>query len=183
MKPAETPTIRSRHTYSPAEPDRVYRRAKSSEGKLWKRETLVYWGACRAPRPRHHLPVGRGGRHRPDGARHPRRHTPSSGATVMRMNGIRIQTERKPQDRSVRRAEKRRHKARRRRVRGRIRPPPGVCATKDTAQGKKRLFNWRNQAILPSNGGPLGECRLSSSLSCAGRSFLFHCIDNFWPYT
>jgi hypothetical protein len=45
-------------------------------------------GTRRAPRPRHHLPVGRGGRHRPDGARHPRRHPPIASATVMRMTAI-----------------------------------------------------------------------------------------------
>ena len=46
--------------------------------------------------------------------------------------------------RVVRRAEKRRHQARRRRVRGPIRPAPGVCATTDTAQREKRLFNLQN---------------------------------------
>jgi hypothetical protein len=34
----------------------------------------------RPSRPRHHLPAGRGGRHRPDGARHPRRDPPPSCA-------------------------------------------------------------------------------------------------------
>jgi hypothetical protein len=77
----------------------------------------------------------------------------------MRMNGIRIQTERKQQDRSVRPAEKRRRRARMMQVRGPIRPVPGAWATKDTAQGEKRLFNWQNQAILTSPGTPPGECR------------------------
>ena len=119
----------------------------------------------RPPRPRHHLSTGRGARHRPDSARHPCRDPPPSSATVMRMNGIRIQTERKPQDRSVRRDEKRRHLARKRRVRGPIRPAPGVCATADVARGEKRLFNCRNQAILTSDGRPLGECRLKVAAS------------------
>ena len=36
----------------------------------------------RSSRPRHHLSTGRGGRHRPDGPRHPRRHSPSASASV-----------------------------------------------------------------------------------------------------
>jgi hypothetical protein len=87
----------------------------------------------------------------------------------MRVNRIRIQTERKPQDRSVRCAEKRRHQARRRRVRGPIRRAPGVCATTDTVQSEKRLFNSQNQTILTSDGRPLGVCRVMTT--CArGRS-------------
>jgi hypothetical protein len=46
------------------------------------------------------------------------------------------------------------------RVRGLIRPTPFDCASADAAYGEKRLLNWHNQAILPSNGRPLGECRL-----------------------
>ena len=68
-------------------------------------------GACRPPRPRHHLPAGRGGRHRPDGPRHPRRDPPPSSATAMRMTEIKAQTERKRHDRSARRAEKHRRRA------------------------------------------------------------------------
>ena len=58
----------------------------------------------------------------------------------MRMTAIHAQTERKRQDRSVRRAEKRRRRARMLRVRGLIRPTSGVCATADTARGEKRLL-------------------------------------------
>ena len=76
------------------------------------------------------------------------------------MNGIRIQTERKQQDRSVRPAEKRRRRATMMQVLGPIRPVPGAWATTDAAQGEKSLFNWQNQAILTSPGTPLGECRL-----------------------
>ena len=75
----------------------------------------------------------------------------------MRVTAIQAQTERKQQDRSIRHAEKRRRRARMMRVRGPIRPVPGVCATTDTAQGEKRLVNWRNQAILATDGRPLGE--------------------------
>ena len=64
-------------------------------------------GPHRAPRPHHHLSTGRGRDDRPDGARHPRRHPTIASATAMRMTAIRTQTERKPQDRSVRRAAKR----------------------------------------------------------------------------
>ena len=79
-------------------------------------------GTCRPPRPRHHLPAGRGGRHRPDGALHPRRHPTIASATVMRVTALQPQTERNRLDRSVHRAENRRHQARRRRVRRPIRP-------------------------------------------------------------
>jgi hypothetical protein len=44
----------------------------------------------------------------------------------MRVIAFRIQTEQKPQDRSVRRAEERRRRARILRVRSPIRPFPGV---------------------------------------------------------
>jgi len=62
----------------------------------------------RAPRPRDYLPVGRGGRHRPDGKRHPRRDPPPSSATAIRMTAIHAQTERKQQHRSACCAEKHR---------------------------------------------------------------------------
>ena len=78
----------------------------------------------------------------------------------MRMTAIRTQTERKRQDRFVRRAENRRYRARTRRVQGPIHPAASVCATADTAQGEKRLFNWQNQAIFTTDGRPLGECRV-----------------------
>lgn len=118
------------------------------------------WRPRRPPRPRHYLPVGRGRRHRPDGAGRPCRHPPSSNASVMRMTTIHAQAERKRQDRSVCRAEKRLCRARMLRVRGLIHPTSAVCATTDTARGEKRLPSEQNQAILKSSGRPLGECRL-----------------------
>ena len=45
---------------------------------------------------------------------------------------------------------------------GPIRPAPAVCATTDTAQSEERLLNSQNQAILTSDGRPLGVCRLTS---------------------
>lgn len=57
--------------------------------------------ACRASRPRHHFPAGRGGRHRPNGARRPRRHPPITSAPVMCMTTIYAKNEPKRQDRSV----------------------------------------------------------------------------------
>jgi hypothetical protein len=80
----------------------------------------------------------------------------------MRMTAIRTQTERKRQDRSVRHAEKRRCRAGTLRVHGPIRATSGVCAIADAAWGEKRLFNWQNQAILASDGTPLGECRVDT---------------------
>ncbi|UOK73445.1 carbohydrate ABC transporter permease [Ancylobacter polymorphus] len=83
----------------------------------------------------------------------------------MRMTTIHAQAERKRQDRSVCRAEKRLCRARMLRVRGLIHPTSAVCATTDTARGEKRLPSEQNQAILKSSGRPLGECRLSSLLN------------------
>lgn len=103
--------------------------------------------------------LGRGRGH--DGARHPCCNLSSSSATAMRMTAIQAQAEQKQQDRSVRHAEKRDQQARKRLVRGPIRPDPSVCETTDTAQGEKRLFNRRIQAIAPSSIRPLGECRFS----------------------
>jgi hypothetical protein len=81
------------------------------------------------------------------------------------MTAILTETERKRQDGSVHRAEERRRRAGMMRVCGPTRQAPGVCATTDTAQGEKRLFNWQNQAILTSDGMPLGECRLQTFAS------------------
>ena len=44
-------------------------------------------GAFSTPCLCRHLPAGRGGRHRPDGMRHPRCHPPISSATIIRMTG------------------------------------------------------------------------------------------------
>jgi hypothetical protein len=68
----------------------------------------------------------------------------------MRMTTIHAQAERKRQDRSVCRAEKRLCRARMLRVRGLIHPTSAVCATTDTARGEKRLPSEQNQAILKS---------------------------------
>lgn len=91
---------------------------------------------CRPPGPRHHLPDGRGGLHRPDGARRPRRHPPITSASVTRMTIIDAQTERTRLDRSARCAEKRRGRARTRRLRGLVRPVPGACTTEDAGRGE-----------------------------------------------
>ena len=106
-------------------------------------------GACRPPRPCH----------RPDGARYPRRDPPIASAIAMHMTAILAQTEQKRQDRSVRCAEKHRRRARTRRLRRLIRPVPAACATKDAGWGEKCLSSRQNQAILTSEGRPLGECR------------------------
>ena len=113
----------------------------------------------RAPCPCHHLPTGRGGGHRRHGPGHPCRDPSIASATVMCMTALPPQTERNRQDRSACCAEKRRHQARSRRVRGPIRPAPAVCATTDTAQSEERLLNSQNQAIFTSDGRPLGVCR------------------------
>lgn len=76
------------------------------------------------------------------------------------MTTIHAQAERKRQDRSVCRAEKRLCRARMLRVRGLIHPTSAVCATTDTARGEKRLPSEQNQATLKSSGRTLGECRV-----------------------
>lgn len=83
------------------------------------------------------------------------------------MTTIHAQAERKRQDRSVCRAEKRLCRARMLRVRGLIHPTSAVCATTDTARGEKRLPSEQNQAILKSSGGPLGEYRLMTTMVLA----------------
>jgi hypothetical protein len=82
----------------------------------------------------------------------------------MRVTAIQAKTERKRQDKSARCAEKRRRRAGMLRVWGPIRTTSGVCATTDAAWGAKRLINWRNQAILTSNGRPLGESRFGGAV-------------------
>jgi hypothetical protein len=59
------------------------------------------------------------------------------------------------------------------RVRGLIRPTPGVWATADTARSERRLINWQDQAILLADGSPLGECRLISKTDAGNLIFQF----------
>jgi hypothetical protein len=120
-------------------------------------------GTCRPPRPRDHLPTGRGRRHRPDGARRPCRHLPIAGASVMCMTAIHVQTERRRQDRSARRAGKHHRRARTRRLRGLARPVPGVCTTEDADRGEKRLSGRADLGNFHVTGTPLGECRLDKT--------------------
>jgi hypothetical protein len=106
----------------------------------------------------------RGGRHRPDGARHPRRHPPPSSASVMRMTAIQAPTERKRQDGSARCAEKHRRRDTTRRLRGPICPAPQACAFADTSRGEIRLSSCRIQAIFTSDAMALEDCRLDSKI-------------------
>ena len=119
------------------------------------------WCPRHPSRPRNYLPTGRGGRHRPDGARHPRRHPPIASATAMRVTAIWAKTQRKRLDRSVRRAEEQGRRASTARIRGGFRPNPGVFATADTARGEKRLIVGQRLATVQSDGRPLGECRVT----------------------
>lgn len=97
----------------------------------------------------------------------------------MRMTTIHAQAERKRQDRSVCRAEKRLFRARMLRVRGLIHPTSAVCATTDTARGEKRLPSEQNQAILKSSGRPLGECRLKVSMTQEEAEKLYPRVKEF----
>lgn len=75
------------------------------------------------------------------------------------MIAIHEQNERKRQDRFARCAEKHRRRATTQRLPGSIRPVPDACATAAATRGEKRLFSMENQAILPTAGTPLVECR------------------------
>lgn len=98
--------------------------------------------------------------------------TLASGA-LNDMIAIRIQIKRKRQEGSVRHAEKRHCRAGTLWVHGPIRPTSSAFATKDTAQGEKHLFDWENQAILKSDGRPLGECQTQASRNYKGPSTVF----------
>ena len=126
-------------------------------------------GPRRAPRPRHHLPTCRGSSHGPDGARYPRRDPPIASATAVRAAAILTKTDRKRHDKTVRRAENRRCRARITWVRSLSRPTPGVSATADTARGEEHLFSGQVQATFPSSRRSLGECslRLCAALTIA----------------
>jgi hypothetical protein len=95
--------------------------------------------------------------------RHSRRDPTLASAAVMRMTVIQTQTERKRQDRSIRRAEKHRRRTRTWRLRGLIRPVPAACATEDAGWGEKSLSSGQNQVILASDGRLLGESQLMAS--------------------
>ncbi len=92
------------------------------------------------------------------------RHPTITRAVTMRVTAIQTKTERKRQDKSVRRAEKRRRRAGMLRVYGPIRPTSGVCATSCSTKGENRLINTHNQVILKSDGMPLGECRINGGI-------------------
>ena len=63
-------------------------------------------------------------------------------------------------DRSLRRAAKRRRRTRMMHVRGPIRHIRALKRPQHTLRRTERLIGWRNQAILPSSGRLLGECRV-----------------------
>jgi hypothetical protein len=67
--------------------------------------------------------------------------------------------ERRRQDRSIGRAKKRARRVKMMRIHDPIHPALGAYATADAARVEKRLVSWQNQALLPSSGRPLGECR------------------------
>lgn len=73
----------------------------------------------------------------------------------MRMTPIHAQTERERQDRFARRAEKRRCRSRRRRLRHLIRLVPAVCATAGAALGEKRLPGGQVPMIFECDNTPI----------------------------
>ena len=69
--------------------------------------------------------------------------------------------ERKRQEKSVRRTEKRVCPTKLTQRRGPIHPHSSVPASADEAWRPKHLIRRQNEANLPSGGRPLGECRIS----------------------
>lgn len=108
------------------------------------------------------------GRHWPNGPCHPCRHPPIASATAMRVTAIPPQTQRKRQDRSVRRAEKRGCRARMTPVCGLTRSTFGRFRDRKHNPEPKRLICWPRQAILLSSGRPLGECWANLMTMTAG---------------
>jgi hypothetical protein len=69
-------------------------------------------------------------------------------------------TEQKRQDSSVRRAAKCGRMTKVTRIRGPIQTHPNILAHSSDDLGTRHLIRWQNQAKFPSNGRPLGECRV-----------------------
>ena len=116
-----------------------------------------------------------------DGARHPCRDPTLASAAVMRVTATQTQTERKRQDRSVRRAKKQGRQARMMRSRGLIRPTPGVSATA-TPLGRKTLaqrVDYGNFAIKrhATWGMSVDQARTASA---AGPSVAGACAGGLW---
>ena len=97
--------------------------------------------------------------------RHPRRHPPIAGDTVMHMAAIHVRSDLKRQERSARCAEEHRRRPRTWQFRGLFRPVPAARPTAGAAQGGKSLSSGRFQLIFRSAGTPLGECRLKGAAS------------------
>ncbi|WP_022705467.1 hypothetical protein [Pseudorhodobacter ferrugineus] len=84
---------------------------------------------------------------------------PIASATVIRVKLKLPETERKRQDRFVRRAKKRVCPTKLTQHRGPIHPHWSVPASANEARREKHLIRRQDQANLPSNGRPLGACR------------------------
>lgn len=100
------------------------------------------WCPCGALRPHHSC-----------------RHSPIMSDTVMSVTAIQTRTERKPQDKSVRRAEKLRRRAGMARLCGPINRHSGTLTIAAELGRAKLLVMRQDQANLPSSGMPRGECR------------------------
>ncbi len=154
----------ARHTH-PLAVGRKRRQRRADAGRLVADEPAAQAdqdrSSGRPPRPRHHLPIGRGRRHRRHGPGHPCRHPSIAGAAVMCMTLKLPESERKRQDRFVRRADKRVCSTKLTQRRGPIHPHSSVPATEDEAWRAEHLNSRQNQATFTSSGKPLGETRLS----------------------
>jgi len=80
----------------------------------------------------------------------------------MCVTAIQTETERKRQDKSVHRAEKRRRWAGMMQVCGPTCPHSGVLAHSSPARGTKHLIRWQPQAKIMPDCGPLGEFRINA---------------------
>ena len=111
----------------------------------------------RAPRPHHHLPAGRGRRHWPNGARHPRYDPPPSIPADICMTLKLSRCERIRQGRSVRRAEKRDPQGSVTYHARRIVPEGGVPVYPGIVRGRKRWADASGLATFAPTGAARGE--------------------------
>ena len=79
-------------------------------------------------------------------------------APVQQLSSM-VETEQKRQDSSDCRAEKPDSRTTKRQIRDPNCPHSGITANADAVRRTKPLITRRDQAILPSSGRPLGECR------------------------
>jgi hypothetical protein len=115
-------------------------------------------GQSHASRLRHHHLTNRDDRHPPYCTHYHRHHAPITSTTAMPRTATRSQTQRRPQHKWARRAEKHRRWAGMMQDHNMICPLTPACAIANAAWGENRLFSGQYQAILALDERELGEC-------------------------